>query len=134
MISKTENKSKSREWEKETMTPNFNVETLRRDKKPQDIHYEEQKLNTRFFLAQAYRSFSDHLTSTLYFQLLTFFFRNTLGVYTKLDLGLFLNPHKKKLRDKWMKNQPIFFSRKSMENSLENNRKVRFSWQLNTPK
>ena len=34
MISNTENKSKSREWEKETMTPNFNVENLQRDQKP----------------------------------------------------------------------------------------------------
>ena len=31
-----------------------------------------------------------------------------------------------------MKNQPIFFSRKFIENNLENNRKVGLSWQPNT--
>ena len=35
MISKIENKSNSGEWEKETMTPNFNLENLWRDQKPQ---------------------------------------------------------------------------------------------------
>ena len=38
-----------------------------------------------------------------------------------------------KLRYERMNNQPIFFSRKFIENSLENNRKVGFSWQPNIP-
>ena len=68
------------EREKEIMKPNFNVENFQRDKKPQaynwskNVHYEEQKLNTRFYLAEAYQSFPDHLTSTFSFQFLTFFF------------------------------------------------------------
>ena len=33
-----------------------------------------------------------------------------------------------------MKNQSIIFSRKIIENSLENNMKIGFSWQPNTPK
>ena len=82
------------------MTPNFNVENLRRDKKTmglqpiKNVYYEEQKLNTRFYLAQVYQSFLSHLTDTFQFQLLTFIFRSTLVVHTKLDLGLFLNLHK----------------------------------------
>ena len=62
----------------------------------ENVHNEEQKLNSRFYLVQANQSFLDHLTSTFHFQLLTFF-RSTLGVHTKLDLDLFLNPHKKKM-------------------------------------
>ena len=132
------------------MTSNFNVENFEEIKNHdlqliENIHYEEQKLNTRFYLAQAYQSFSSHLTNTFQFQLLTFFFWNTPGVHTKLNGGLFLNLHKKKmgfypnsivskLRDERMKNQPIFFSRKFIENNLENNRKVGFSWQPNTLK
>ena len=63
----------------------------------ENVHYEEEKLNTRFYLVQVYQSFLDHLTSTFHFQLLTFFFWSTLGVHTKLNLDLFLNPYKKKL-------------------------------------
>ena len=42
------------------------------------------------------QSFLDHLSSTFHFQLLTFFW-STLEVHIKLNLGLFLNPHKKKM-------------------------------------
>ena len=84
----------------------------------------KKKLNIRFYLARAYQSFSDHLTSTFHFQLLTFFFWNTLGVHTKLDLDLFLNPHKKKLSfypnpnrleiEKWMKKESTHFFLKNI--------------------
>ena len=33
----------------------------------ENVHYEEQKLNTRFYLDQAYQSFLDYLTSTFHF-------------------------------------------------------------------
>ena len=55
------------------------------------------KLNTRFYLAKDYQSFLDYFTSTFHFQFVTFIFRSILRVYTKLDLSLSLNPHKKKL-------------------------------------
>ena len=82
------------------------------------------KLNTRFYLAQAYQSLLNNLTSTFHFQVLIFFW-NTLGVHTKLDLDLFFNPHKKKLSfypnpnrleiEIWMnKESTHFFLRKSM--------------------
>ena len=63
----------------------------------ENVYYEEQKLNPRFCLIQTYQSFLDHLTSTFHFQLFTFLFRSTLGIHIKLDLGLFLNPYKKKM-------------------------------------
>ena len=93
------------EWEKETMTPNFNVENLRRDKENHGSTIDKKKrqlwrTKTKYkvlYLTQAYQSFSDHLTSTFHFQLLTFFFWSTLGVHTKLDLDLFLNSHMTKL-------------------------------------
>ena len=84
-------------------TPKFTWKTYKDIKKnhgliiDKKVHYEEQKQNTRFYLTQAYQSFPNHLTSTFHFQLLTFF-RSTLEVHTKLDLSLFLNPHKKKMR------------------------------------
>ena len=102
-------------------------------------------MNTRFYLTQANQSFPNHLTSMFHFQLLTFFFRSTLGVHTKLDLGIFLNPHKKKMgfctnpnsmRDWDMNegmNQPIYCSRKSIENSFENIKRSGFSLQSKTP-
>ena len=58
------------EWEKDTITLDCNVENLWRDKKSwvtKNVHYEEQKPNTRFYLIQAYWSFIDHLTSTFPF-------------------------------------------------------------------
>ena len=50
--------------------------------------------STRFYLAQANQSFPEYLTSTFIF---SFSCWSTLGVRTKLNLGLFLNPHKKKM-------------------------------------
>ena len=119
------------------MRPNFNMENLRRDKKTTDqqliknVHYEEQKPNTRFYLVQIYQSFLNHLTNTFHFQLLTFFFQSTLGVHIKLNLGLFLNPHKKKICfytnlnrfkiEKLMNEKSSHsFLRKSIENLVEN--------------
>ena len=54
------------------MTSNFNVENFEEIKNHdlqliENIHYEEQKLNTRFYLAQTYQSFLNHLTSTFHF-------------------------------------------------------------------
>ena len=96
------------------------------------VHYEEQKLNIRFYLVQVYQSFSNHLTSTFHFQLLTFFFQSTLGVHIKLNLRLFLNPHKKKICiytnpnrfeiERWMNEESSHsFSRKSIK---------KFGWKL----
>lgn len=67
MIIITGNKSKSRI--RETMTPDFNVEHLRKDIKPQAYNQSKtsfmknKKLNTRFYFAKVGKSFLDHLTS-----------------------------------------------------------------------
>ena len=72
-----------------------------------------------FYLIQTYQSFLDHLTSTFHFQLFTFLFRSTLGIHIKLDLGLFLNPYKKKMGfytnptrfkiERWMDEEATYF-------------------------
>lgn len=86
----------------------------------ENVYYEEQKLNiTRFYLTQTYQSFLDHLTSTFHIYLFTFLFQSTLGIHTKLDLGLFLNPHKEKMGfytnptrfkiERWMNEEVTYF-------------------------
>ena len=94
----------------------------------ENIHYELQKLNARFYLVQAYQSFPNHLTSNFHFQILTFFFWSTLGVHTNLNLNLFLNLHKKKMgfhptqmneRRMFKELNPFFFSENPLEDWLE---------------
>ena len=125
------------------MAPNFNMENLWIDKKPRAYNrsktstMKNKKLNTRFYLTQVHWSFPDHLTSTFLLPASHLLFQEHTWSPHQLDLNFFLNPHKKKmgfypdlivsiLRDEWRKESPIFFSRKSIENNLENNRKIWF--------
>ena len=111
----------------------------------QNIHYEENWLNTRIYLAQTLNPFPDRLPRTFKLQLSIFLFRSILRIHTKLDLDLFLNPQKKKFgfylqyddyesRDETHIESNPFRKKLSNSKMIFNRKPIKFSFESNIPK
>ena len=123
------------------MTPKFNMKNLRRDKKSRTYNWSKMftMKNKKWMQGFTYLKPTNPSRITwlahFHFQFHTFFLWSTLGIFTKFDLDIFFNPHKKKMGfhpspnrlkiERWMnKRINSFFLKKicwkQFENQVEN--------------